>query len=100
MRILVDEFQDTNETSRKNAESKRVTECENAITECNNATKAAKEAVNSINIKLDSAIDDSKTSSISTYSSNKIMELFANQMIASKSEPSSQLTGGLWLKEE
>ena len=99
-RVSNEKNRENNETSRKNAESKRATECENAITECNNATKAAKEAINSINTKLDNAIDDSKTSSISTYSSNKIMELFANQMIASKSEPSSQLTGGLWLKEE
>ena len=53
-----------------------------------------------LNTELKSAINDEITSSITTYSSTKIVNIFENQVIASKYEPENQSNGGLWLLEE
>ena len=53
-----------------------------------------------LNTELKSAINDEITSSITAYSSTKIVNMFENQVIASKYEPENQSNGGIWLLEE
>lgn len=88
------------EKSREDAEELRVSEAANAVKSCNDAKKSVDDTLALLNQELKSAINDEATSSITTYSSTKIVNMFENQMIVSKYEPQNQQTGGLWLLEE
>lgn len=88
------------EQDRKSAEDKRQNDITNAIKKCNAAKKEVDDIMATLNTELKSAINDEITSSITTYSSTKIVNMFENQVIASKHEPENQSNGGLWLLEE
>lgn len=88
------------ENNRVSAENKRQNDSANAIKNCNAAKKEVDDIMSILNTELKSAINDEITSSITTYSSTKIVNMFENQVIASKYEPENQSNGGLWLLEE
>lgn len=88
------------EKSRVDAEGERENDTANAIKACNDAKKSVDDIMATLNQELKSAINDEVTSTITTYSSTKIVNMFENQMIVSKYEPQNQQTGGLWLLEE
>lgn len=90
----------TAEQNRESAETKRQNDSANAIKNCNAAKKEVDDVMSTLNKELKSAINDETTSSITTYSSTKIIKIFENQVIASKYEPENQNNGGLWLLEE
>ena len=115
------------ETSRVSAEKNRVTEfnsikeefatlktqSSSATNSANAAASKANTAANAANAAADRAneiadaledatsglIDDNATSTLTTYSSNKIMSELQKIIISSSSEPSSQIINGIWLKE-
>lgn len=88
------------EQNRESAEDKRQNNTANAIKKCNAAKKEVDDIMATLNTELKSAINDEITSSITTYSSTKIVNMFENQVIASKYEPENQSNGGIWLLEE
>lgn len=88
------------EQNRESAEDKRQNDTANAIKKCNAAKKEVDDIMATLNTELKSAINDEITSSITTYSSTKIVNMFENQVIASKYEPENQSNGGIWLLEE
>lgn len=109
----------TAESARVRAENTRVSEfndikeefatlksqSQSATSSANNAAKAANDAADRANEIADTledaisgVIDDSAASSTSTYSSQKIMSELGKLIISSTSEPSGQITNGLWLK--
>lgn len=88
------------EQNRGSAEDKRQNDTANAIKKCNAAKKEVDDIMAALNTELKSAINDEITSSITTYSSTKIVNMFENQVIASKYEPENQSNGGIWLLEE
>ena len=81
------------EQSRVNAESKRQQDTASAIKRCN-------DALETIDTTVRSLVNDTTPTDETTYSSNKITSLIESHIIVSKSEPVSQLNGGLWLLEE
>lgn len=88
------------EKNRESAEDKRKNDTANAIKSCNAAKKEVDDVMAALNQELKSAINDETTSSITTYSSTKIVNMFENQIVVSKYEPENQHNGGLWLLEE
>lgn len=109
----------TAESARVRAENTRVSEfndikeefatlksqSQSATSSANNAAKAANDAADRANEIADTledaisgVINDSVASSTSTYSSQKIMSELGKLIISSTSEPSGQITNGLWLK--
>lgn len=109
----------TAESARVRAENTRVSEFNDikeefatlksqsqfATSSANNAAKAANDAADRANEIADTledaisgVINDSAASSTSTYSSQKIMSELGKLIISSTSEPSGQITNGLWLK--
>lgn len=109
----------TAESARVRAENTRVSEfndikeefatlksqSQSATSSANNAAKAANDAADRANEIADTledaisgVINDSAASSTSTYSSQKIMSELGKLIISSTSEPSGQITNGLWLK--
>ena len=83
----------SSEQSRVNAESKRQQDTASAIKRCN-------DALETIDTTVRSLVNDTTPTDETTYSSNKITSLIESHIIVSKSEPVSQLNGGLWLLEE
>lgn len=88
------------EESRNISEEKREEDFRKAISECNSAKQSVDDIMGILNQELKSAINDEITSSITTYSSTKIVNMFENQIIVSKFEPEDQHNGGLWMLEE
>lgn len=99
-RISAENSRISAENNRVSAENKRQNDYANAIKNCNAAKKEVDDIMSILNTELKSAINDEITSSITTYSSTKIVNMFENQVIASKYEPENQSNGGLWLLEE
>lgn len=99
-RISAENSRISAENNRVSAENKRQNDSANAIKNCNAAKKEVDDIMSILNTELKSAINDEITSSITTYSSTKIVNMFENQVIASKYEPENQSNGGLWLLEE
>lgn len=99
-RVYAENSRVTAEGNRESAEDKRQNDTAIAIKNCNAAKKEVDEVMSTLNKELKSAINDETTSSITTYSSTKIVNIFENQVIASKYEPENQNNGGLWLLEE
>ena len=110
----------TAESARVNAENTRVSEfndikdefailksqSQTATDSANNAADAANDAADRANEIADTledaisgVINDSVTSSTSTYSSQKIMAELGKLIISSPTEPTDQIINGLWLKE-
>lgn len=99
-RISAENSRISAENNRVSAENKRQNDSANAIKNCNAAKKEVDDIMSILNTELKSAINDEIKSSITTYSSTKIVNMFENQVIASKYEPENQSNGGLWLLEE
>lgn len=99
-RISAENSRISAENNRVSAENKRQNDSANAIKNCNAAKKEVDDIMSILNTELKSAINDEITSSITTYSSTKIVNMFENQVIASKYEPENQSNGGIWLLEE
>ena len=71
----------------------------NAANAANNAADRANEIADTLEDAISGVINDSATSSTSTYSSQKIMAELGRLIISSPTEPSDQIINGFWFKE-
>ena len=99
-RIESENSRNSAEQSRISAETKREENTSSAIQDCNTATQAVENVLNNLNQVIGTLINDNSLGTSTTYSSNKIVNLIQNQLACSKTEPTNQLNGGLWFRED
>ena len=96
----VSEFNDIKEefATLKSQSQFATSSANNAAKVANDAADRANEIADTLEDAISGVINDSAASSTSTYSSQKIMSELGKLIISSTSEPSGQITNGLWLK--
>lgn len=98
-RISNEKERQANEEKRKNAETQRQSDFDAALKSYNDSQSKIDAGLEKVN-RLGEVINDDKVSTTTTYSSTKIKEVIANSFISSATEPTTQIAGCLWLKEE
>lgn len=97
----------SNETNRVSAEQTRVTaendrqtNTANAIADCNTATERANAVTETLEDAIAGVVNDSISSTTTTYSSEKIEDLISLIIQSGTTEPTNQPINGLWFIEE
>lgn len=106
-RNVNEETRKSNEDSRQEEFSTQMTETKNATSDCIEVTTEAIDKIDKmteieerINQSIGTVINDNLVSPSTTYSSEKLENMFSDFVQYGSQEPTNQTIGGIWLIEE